>query len=287
MGNKIYVSLMQDLKLGFRQQVDLDQKVKLWEKNLSRPFPMAPWYLVERGYLCPENRAHVAYYKAECSRFGEFVNNFSIQELNLQCQEHKLGPYHNWNVVHFGVGQGDDLSYLADAVQLGYHPIVYDIATRAIRHGKKRLKTLFVQQEPVDHRFGELVRELNDIVKFGEIGIVCERKDFDPTRTLLYHISRVIHHNSDWHAILVRLCTVMQNRRARLILVHPFPEDNPGYVYTTSQPITQAEILGALSTGGERKFEVHRENTYTYFSIPDADDPDVKRGQVYRVVSIY
>src|SRR5262249_40905083 len=144
------------------------------------PQAMAPSSVRERGELTEDE------YNRERLAFGRFVSTFMeslLERLTVAALAER-------SLLHFGIGAGDDLAYLPNAIRIGLLPELLDISAIARTHALTCLAALFRAHHVTGVRPEEIVR-------FGNIVTFFDEHPEYIQETLVIQASRVLQHLED------------------------------------------------------------------------------------------
>lgn len=236
---------------------DLELQTKL-DERFSKPFALAP---SELRHKFQEGALSKREYREQNENFGMNVCHFLIEEIVLIVQElvHARHRHHHAKILHLGLGELHDLMYILPAMNKHLEIELVDASQVVCRRAKKRLNRILSWRN-----FGAV---RHPQIHFADAEKYINGGSYDSAMTLLVHLSRILQFmpREKAQSTLKGLGRGLRAHR-RIVIVHPFPEDNQNVTWGNTIPHQLGDLYGAIQDGAESTVRINRERKIPYFN---------------------
>ncbi|MEJ0021605.1 MAG: hypothetical protein WDN47_03400 [Candidatus Doudnabacteria bacterium] len=239
------------LGVKFETSFDLIPEIELrteLDLRFSGPFPLAPSNL--------GGEVDSREYRRQNNRFGQGVSDFLLEEMSALNYSDLRGG----TLLHLGTGEGHDLGYIPKAMENYLNIMLVDASKVVCRRTKMRLRRMLSKEKLRLDRFNQ------PEVVFADAEKLILGGEFSPGLISLVLASRIFQLMSldKVQRTLLGLGPVLSHN-GRIVLVHPFPEDNQDIKWGHTTPHQLAEILKPLEDGARMAVTVVREKKLVYY----------------------
>lgn len=236
------------------QKAELRNVQRKWDEKLQDRWPLAPSHLKHLGLVNDDS------YDRERRRFQEFTREFMRREISDFTRARDLYPPERgyWKIIHVGIGEADDLDYLAKAKREGLEVIVADVSEVACSNAKEHFREKRYAINSPDPQVGRRVWQGDIEYLFADDPRLCEIAG----QIGIVYVSRVLQFLNlrKLHRTLYNIGELMR-RGTRVVIVHAFMEDNLSVHWHSSIPHNKQLILDGLADGAKMPLRILREKT--------------------------
>lgn len=246
-------------------RVNMQELKEKWDRKLSERFPFAPSHL--KPTMTQE------WYDCEQKKFGQFVHGFWRHAFARFTTRTKEKAQKKYLAVEVGIGVGDTLVWVPEALKKGLVPRVYDVSHKALQHGYRAIHKLLEEGQLGEERLLGSAYDRISIVREGELQALLEHLndyglEFDLIKIFL--LARTLQFTADIVYILHRLGWLLSKEAdpdcsSTIVIVHPTLELNRNVKFKDTHPHSGHEIFKLLAEGAGREIYYSRIRTLRYF----------------------